>query len=129
MKPKLRSRARAAALQILYQMDLGTDEDEAYQHVMDHFGTPPLDSGYLRRLLDGVSSQREALAERLEQANPQWRQDRQDVVDRNLLLMSALSWSREPRRSKWSLRKPVCWLSVMARIVAPSLCAHARATC
>ncbi|MEE2835211.1 MAG: transcription antitermination protein NusB [Myxococcota bacterium] len=89
MKPKLRSRARAAALQILYQMDLGTDEDEAYQHVMDHFGTPPLDSGYLRRLLDGVSSQREALAERLEQANPQWRQDRQDVVDRNLLLMSA----------------------------------------
>ena len=55
MKPKLRSR-RVPPLQILYQMDLGTDEDEAYQHVMDHFGTPPLDSGYLRRLWMGSAA-------------------------------------------------------------------------
>lgn len=89
MKPKLRSRARGAALQILYQMDLGASEEEAFEHVMTHFGTPPLDNGYLRRLLDGVVSRREDLSERLGAVNPEWRQDRQDVVDRNLLLLSA----------------------------------------
>ena len=89
MKPKLRSRARAAALQILYQMDLGAPEQEAYDHVMSHFGTPPLDNGYLRRLLDGVDSHRQELLERLGAANPEWRKDRQDVVDRNLLMLSA----------------------------------------
>ena len=89
MKPKLRSRARAAALQILYQMDLGASEKEAFDHVLSHFGTPPLDQGYLRCLLDGVGSRRIELSDRLGVVNPEWRHDRQDVVDRNLLLLSA----------------------------------------
>ena len=89
MKPKLRSRARAAALQILYQIDLGSSEEDAWDHVMRHFGTPPLDNGYLRRLLDGVSENHADLSARLEAASPDWRRERQDVVDRTLLLMGA----------------------------------------
>ena len=89
MKPKLRSRARAAALQILYEMDLGASEQDAFAHVVGHFGTPPLDNGYLRRLLDGVAQRRDELCERLAAANPEWRHERQDVIDRNLLLLSA----------------------------------------
>ena len=89
MKPKLRSRARAAALQILYEMDLGASEQDAFAHVVGHFGTPPLDNGYLRRLLDGVAQRRDELSERLAAANPEWRHERQDIIDRNLLLLSA----------------------------------------
>jgi len=70
-------------------MDLGASEQEAFDHVLSHFGTPPLDNGYLRRLLDGVDLHRQELSERLGRANPEWREDRQDVVDRNLLLLSA----------------------------------------
>ena len=89
MKPKLRSRARAAALQILYQMDLGASEQDAIAHVVGHFGTPPHDNEYLRRLLDGVTERATELAERLAAANPEWRHERQDIIDRNLLVIGA----------------------------------------
>lgn len=89
MKPKLRSRARAAALQILYEIDLGASAADAFAHVVGHFGTPPLDNGYLKLLLDGVDERREELVERLAAANPEWRFERQDVIDRSLLLMAA----------------------------------------
>ena len=70
-------------------MDLGASEQDAFDHVIGHFGTPPLDNGYLRRLLDGVTGRGDELAKRLAEANPEWRHDRQDVIDRNLLLISA----------------------------------------
>jgi N utilization substance protein B len=89
VKPKLRSRARAAALQILYEIDLGASAADAFAHVVGHFGTPPLDNGYLKLLLDGVDERREELMERLAAANPEWRFERQDVIDRSLLLMAA----------------------------------------
>ena len=90
MKPKLRSRSRAAALQILYEIDLGAEPEAAFASVMGHFGTPPLDNGYLRRILDGVESRRDELIEGLSKVTSGWSRDRQDVVDRSLLLMGGL---------------------------------------
>jgi N utilization substance protein B len=90
LKPKLRSRARAAALQVLFELEFGAAEETARADVLGHFGTPPLDHGYLDRLLSGVRTRADEVDAILVVASPKWRQQRQAVIDRNVLRLAAL---------------------------------------
>jgi N utilization substance protein B len=88
-----RRRAREAALQALYQMDLnpGLTPAQALAHVFETFarGEPEDDEADLRsfttRLVTGVIERRAHIDEALAAASTHWRLDRMAAVDRNLL--------------------------------------------
>jgi transcription antitermination protein NusB len=89
-----RRRAREAALQALYQMDLnpGLTPAQALAHIFETFarGEPAeADEADLRtfttRLVTGVIERRAQIDELLANASTHWRLDRMAAVDRNLL--------------------------------------------
>ena len=93
-----RRRAREAALQALYQMDLnpGLTAAQALAHVFETFaggGEPEVEGAELRvfatRLVQGVFERRVEIDEALASASTHWRLDRMAAVDRNLLRLGA----------------------------------------
>jgi N utilization substance protein B len=93
-----RRRAREAALQALYQMDLnpGLTPAQALAHVFETFsrdGEPDEDTADLRsfttRLVSGVVERRAQIDEVLAAASTHWRLDRMAAVDRNILRLGA----------------------------------------
>ena len=86
MRKDLRSKARAAALQALYQIEAGAPSAEvALARMQSHFEPPPLDNGYLNRLVEGVTARLEELDDLVRAAAPDWKPGRMTVVDRNIL--------------------------------------------
>ena len=93
-----RRRAREAALQALYQLDLnpGLTPAQALAHVFETFssdGEPETEAAGLRvfaeRLVSGVIDRRAQIDEALAAASTHWRLERMAAVDRNLLRLGA----------------------------------------
>ncbi len=82
-----RRKAREAALQALYQIDLaGHSADEALQSLRESFGETDTDVlGYAEMLVRGVADNREELDALVGAHSPNWRVDRMARVDRNIL--------------------------------------------
>ncbi len=103
MKKDPRRRAREAALQILYQWDVGrTNVDEAIQTFFDlqwNEALPPSDS--LREFAAGLAAD---TVRRLEEIDAfiagsaeNWRPERMAVIDRLILRMAVSEFLRDPK--------------------------------
>ncbi|HBT47180.1 MAG TPA: transcription antitermination factor NusB [Peptococcaceae bacterium] len=81
-----RKKARAAALQALYALDVGRiPEEVALNHVVEENGLAPSDAAFTRTLVSGVLQHRQRLDELLAQYAIGWEVERMPVVDRNIL--------------------------------------------
>jgi len=91
-----RRRAREYALQALYAMDLGGSTPKlalagVWSTQLETAETPVSDEevAFATLLVEGVSSERDQLDRRIEQASTNWRLSRMPAVDRNILRMGA----------------------------------------
>jgi len=96
-----RRKARECALQVLYQLDIS--EQEAEQEVLDEFWQRVMNENkddlegvrhnqmqrFAERLIHGVLKEKNTLDERLNACASNWRLDRMNVIDRNIMRLSA----------------------------------------
>jgi N utilization substance protein B len=81
-----RRRAREAAVQMLYQIDVSGEEPaRAIELYWEYLGEASDARALATELARGCSEQREAIDERIKQASRHWRIDRMARVDRNIL--------------------------------------------
>lgn len=81
-----RRRAREAAVQMLYQIDVSGEEPaQAIELYWQYLGEPSDAKELATHLTRGCAEQREAIDERIKQASKHWRIDRMARVDRNIL--------------------------------------------
>jgi len=89
-----RTRAREAALQVLYQLDLRGTEilgelDALLRHLLAPMETDPSVTRFARDLVTGCWDHRAELDQRIRQIAENWDLDRMAVVDRSVLRMAA----------------------------------------
>lgn len=84
-----RRRAREAALQVLYQLDMlkGTPE-EALDLYFEHFASPESERPFAEFLAQGVHNHLGEIDELMASASEHWRLDRMSPVDRNILRLA-----------------------------------------
>ncbi|MGI9951539.1 transcription antitermination factor NusB [Moorellaceae bacterium AZ2] len=81
-----RRKARTAALQVLFALDVGrTPEEMALSHVMEENELPPSDAAFTRALVSGVLQNRKQLDNLLAKYAIGWEVERMPAVDRNIL--------------------------------------------
>jgi N utilization substance protein B len=81
-----RRRAREAAVQMLYQIDVSAEEPaRAIELYWEYLGEVSDARELATELARGCAEQREAIDERIRQASKHWRIDRMARVDRNIL--------------------------------------------
>ena len=81
-----RRRAREAAVQMLYQIDVsGEEPGNAIELYWQYLGEPSDAQELASQLASGCAKQREEIDERIKQASRHWRIDRMAWVDRNIL--------------------------------------------
>lgn len=89
-----RRRARAAALQALYQCEVGNLTPQQALGVLHHAGPPEVDDpgesehGFVVKLVRGAMDHRDALDERIGDAAKNWRVERMAMVDRLVLRLA-----------------------------------------
>ena len=84
-----RSKSREFALQALYQLNITRqDVNAVLTQFQEHFFPGGEADAFLRRLVLGVLEHREELDRLIEQYSENWRLDRIDVIDRNILRMA-----------------------------------------
>ncbi len=89
-----RHRARAAALQALYECEIGGLTPQQALGVLHHAGPPEVadpgeqQHGFVVSLVRGVLEGREALDERIGEAARNWRVERLAVIDRLVLRLA-----------------------------------------
>jgi len=84
-----RSKSREFALQALYQLNIAKqDVNAVLAQFQEHFLPGGEADEFLRRLVLGVLEHREELDRLIEQYSENWRLDRIDVIDRNILRMA-----------------------------------------
>jgi N utilization substance protein B len=102
-----RRRGRAAALQALYECEVGGLTPQQALGVLHHAGPPEVDDpgeaehGFVVKLVRGALDQREALDERIGEAAKNWRVERMAVLDRlvmRLALQELMSHRDSPPR-------------------------------
>jgi N utilization substance protein B len=97
-----RSRARVAALQALYECEVGglaPDEALAVLDATGEPGQPPLsasDREFAARLVRGVRAGTADLDERIGRAARHWRVERMALLDRLVLRLAAYEWLAVP---------------------------------
>ena len=97
-----RRQARAAALQALYECEIGRLALPEALGVLDRVGEPeaadlgPEDRRFAERLARGVLDESAALDERIGQAAAHWRVERMAVLDRLVLRMAVHEWLAIP---------------------------------
>ncbi|MCC7123336.1 MAG: transcription antitermination factor NusB [Acidobacteria bacterium] len=97
-----RRRARAAALQVLYECEVGGLTVSEALGVLSHVGTPEAadlaegDHEFAEALARGVYTDRAALDERIGQAARHWRVERMAALDRLVLRMAVHEWLALP---------------------------------
>ena len=82
-----RRRAREVALQFLYQLDLGSDDDPT-PHEEEFWTRHPLGDdaqAFARRLVHGTKANQAELDQLIGRFAEHWHLDRMSVVDRNIL--------------------------------------------
>lgn len=102
-----RSRARAVALQALYECEVGGLTPQQAMGVLFHAGAPEVDDpgqdehGFVVSLVRGTFESRAALDERIGDAAKNWRVERMAVLDRlvmRLALQELLAHRENPPR-------------------------------
>lgn len=89
-----RRRARAAALQALYECEVGGLTPQQALGVLHHAGPPEVDDpgeaehAFVARLVRGAMDQRSALDERIGDAAKNWRLERMATIDRLVLRLA-----------------------------------------
>jgi N utilization substance protein B len=85
-----RRKAREAAVQMLYQMDLcDIDAAQAIALYWQNLGNPEEDRSFANELVRGCSESRDALDERIRGVSKHWRLERMSRVDRNIIRLGA----------------------------------------
>ncbi len=97
-----RSRARAAALQVLYECEVGRLSPGEALTILEGAGGPevpdltPPERAFALRLVQGVRDTADALDERIGQAARHWRVERMAVLDRQVLRLAVHEWLAIP---------------------------------
>ena len=91
-----RSKARAWALQVLYAWDSRRDAplDAVLGEFMTRRRIAPARRAYVRRLVEAVDRDREAVDAALQESVTNWRLGRLSVIDRNILRLGAVEIMR-----------------------------------
>jgi N utilization substance protein B len=85
----VRRRARAVALQVLYELDsVGHDVESVLAHLLGGSGLSGEDADFARRLVGGVVENREQIDEHIRRFAPAWPLEQIPVVDRNILRLA-----------------------------------------
>jgi N utilization substance protein B len=85
-----RRRAREAALQILYCMDLsGCSLEQAERDHWSHLAASQEGKDYAHELVAGYDAQKEAIDGLIRKVSEHWRLERMPRVDRNILRLGA----------------------------------------
>jgi N utilization substance protein B len=85
----VRRRARAVALQVLYESDsVGHDVESALTHLLAESGLSEEDAAFSRGLVDGVVRNREEIDKHIRKFAPAWPLEQIPVVDRNILRLA-----------------------------------------
>jgi N utilization substance protein B len=85
----VRRRARAIALQALYEFDsAGHDAEKALEHLLSGAGLSGEDADFARGLVGGVVRNRERIDEHIVKFAPAWPLEQIPVVDRNILRLA-----------------------------------------
>ena len=84
-----RRRSREFALQVLYQLDI-TKQDavRAMAQRKEHFSPKGERDDFVERIVLGVIEHRQEIDQLIEQYSENWRLDRMNLVDRNILRMA-----------------------------------------
>ncbi len=84
-----RRRSREFALQVLYQLDI-TKQDavRAMAQRKEHFSLKGERDDFVERIVLGVIEHRQEIDQLIEQYSENWRLDRMNLVDRNILRMA-----------------------------------------
>jgi N utilization substance protein B len=84
-----RRRSREFALQVLYQLDITKqDATRAIAQSRDHFSPKGERDEFVERIVLGVLQHRQKIDRLIEQYSENWRLDRMNIVDRNILRMA-----------------------------------------
>ena len=85
-----RRRSREFALQVLYQLEIAKqDAIKVVAQFQEHFIKGAERDDFLERLVLGVSKHRQEIDRLIEQYSENWRLDRMNIIDRNILRMAA----------------------------------------
>jgi N utilization substance protein B len=85
----VRRRARAIALQVLYEFDsVGHDVESALAHLLAGSGLSEEDAAFSRGLVGGVVRNREEIDKHIRKFAPAWPLEQIPVVDRNILRLA-----------------------------------------
>ena len=85
-----RRRSREFALQVLYQIEISKqDAIKVVAQFQGHFFTGAERDDFLEHLVLGVSKHRQKIDRLIEQYSENWRLDRMNLIDRNILRMAA----------------------------------------
>lgn len=97
-----RRKAREAAVQMLYQMDVcGVDAAQAIALYWQNLGSAEDDQEFANMLVRGCGEAREQLDDKIRNVSKHWRLERMSRVDRNIIRLGAyelLHVSEIPRR-------------------------------
>ena len=85
-----RRRSREFALQVLYQLEISKEDAiRVLTQFQDHFSKGAEGDSFVERLVLGVSEHRQEIDHLIEQYSENWRLDRMNIIDRNILRMAA----------------------------------------
>ena len=91
-----RRKGRECALQIMYQVDAGTDAAAAVPDFFAHFALSREGVDFATELVKGVVSHLPKLDEKITTHSSKWRIDRMAVVDRNVLRLAVYELTYTP---------------------------------
>lgn len=84
-----RRRSREFALQVLYQLEISKQDTlRALTQFQGHFFKGAEGDNFVERLVLGVSEHRQEIDHLIEQYSENWRLDRMNIIDRNILRMA-----------------------------------------
>jgi len=86
---KARRKARAVALQALYEIDLvGHEPEIVLTHLLTEEGLPEENALFVRELVKGVAQNRDEIDGNIKSFAPAWPIEQIPVVDRNILRLA-----------------------------------------
>ena len=84
-----RRRARAVALQALYEVDCaGHEAEEAVSHLLSYAGLSEENAAFARELVNGVIQHKEEIDRNIQSFAPAWPIEQIQAVDRNILRLA-----------------------------------------
>jgi len=85
----VRRKARAIALQVLYEFDsAGHDVEAALAHLLADSGLSEDNAAFARGLVNGVIQNREQIDQHIKKFAPAWPLEQIPIVDRNILRLA-----------------------------------------